>query len=348
MTREEFIQQYIHFSDPLSNDPVTDSKRRKLYSDIVAQIIGESLFLFEDFYYTADIKMVEEDMRSIHYCIDLMPTVNAYVDVYHNRIILYLFTMVATNNMTIMTELLDLLTHEEHATNEEILQKALEWADSDDNISRMERYIADYSQKKPLLIEGENGKTYARWKDNIFQQHKYSFYTYDILKLIFLHELGHWQYARFTEHMRYEYRKPVNAFFQKHFTEEYLLSNQQILEAWSEEIIADYIALLVFTKNHRGNDNDKQCTKACYIAIGLYYGLMAMEELGSGLYQKMTRTHPPVKIRQEAAQELYANFFSGILGIPYDIFIGKEIQEWYVIQLYFSKIIKEYWEKKHG
>ncbi len=347
MTREEFIQQYIHFSDPLSSAPDIDRERRKLYSDMIAQIIGESLFLFEDFYYAADIKMVEEDMRSIHYCIDLMPAVNAYVDIYHNRIILYLFTITATNHMTIMTELLDLLTREEHATNEEILRKALEWADADDNIGRIERYIEYYSIRKPLLIEGEQGKTYLKWLDGIFQRQKYSFYTYDILKLIFLHELGHWQYARFTDHMRCEYSKPVNTFFQKHFTEEYLLSNRQMLDAWAEEIIADYIALLVFTKNHRQNGEDKQCTKACYIAIGLYYGLIAMEELGSGQYGKTAGTHPPAKLRQETAQELYANFFSEILGIPYDTFIGEEIQEWYVIQLYFSKIIEEYRRRKH-
>lgn len=46
--------------------------------------------------------------------------------------------------------------------------------------------------------------------------------------------------------------------------------------------------------------------------------------------------------------KLYANFFSDILEIPYDVFIENEIQEWHVIQLYFSIIIDEYWRKTNG
>ena len=344
----DLLKRYIHFSDALSDDPFIDKTRKKLYSDIVAQIINESLFLFNDDYYSAHIEAVQYDMMNIEYCVDVFPTVNASVDVYHNWIILYLFTMVAANNMTILTELLDILSQPTRATNEEITRKALDWADFHDNMSWIDRYIRDYSAKKEIALSVEKKKIYATWNSDLLQEHKYSAYSYDIFRLIFLHELGHWQYARFTNEMKYAYNKPVYDILSGYYSKEYISDNQKLFSAWVEEIVADYIALLVYTKNSRQQSSDKQCTKQCYIAIGLYYGLIAMEELGSGLYKKVSSTHPPVKIRQEVAQKLYANFFSDILGIPYDTFINIEIQEWYVIQLYFSIIIEEYWRKNNG
>lgn len=70
--------------------------------------------------------------------------------------------------------------------------------------------------------------------------------------------------------------------------------------------------------------------------------------ISSRTIQKGTEKHPPVYIRQNAVRELYAGFFSDILKIPYDIFMENEIQEWYVIESYFSQIIEEYWRKHYG
>lgn len=319
-----------------------------MYSDLIGQIISESLFLFNDDYYQAKIEFVQYDMMNIEYCIDLFPTVNASVDIYHNWIILHLFSMIAANSMTIITGLLDLLSLPEKISNSEISRKALEWANSRDNMSMIERYIRECSAEKEMSIVSEGKKLYAVWNTDIFQKQKYSGYTYDILKLIFLHELGHWQYARFAEGMKKAYYKQAYDVLCQNYSKEYICNNQKVFNAWIEEIIADYIALLVYTKNSRQHNASKQCTKQCYIAIGLYYGLIAMEELGSGLYKKMSYTHPAVKIRQEAVQKLYANFFSDILGIPFDVFNEDEIQEWHVIQLYFSMIIDEYWRKLNG
>lgn len=57
-----------------------------------------------------------------------------------------------------------------------------------------------------------------------------------------------------------------------------------------QEIIADYIAVLVYTKTSRQYDDSKQCTKHCYIAIGLFYGLIAMEELAYERYKRNRET----------------------------------------------------------
>lgn len=344
----ENLRNHIHFSDAFSEDPSVNEKIQKMYSDMISQIITESLFLFNDDYYWANINLVQYDMMNIEYCIDLFPTVNASVDVYHNWIILHLFSMIAANNMTIITGLLDLLSLPKKITNAEIVQKALEWADSYDNMSMIGRYIRECSAEKEIAIVSEGKKLYAVWNTDIFQKQKYSGYTYDILKLMFLHELGHWQYARFAEGMERAYYKQAYDVLCQYYSQEYISSNRKVFNAWIEEVIADYIALLVYTKNSRQQDDSKQCTKQCYIAIGLYYGLIAMEELGSGLYKKTSHTHPSVKIRQEAVQKLYANFFSDILNIPYHVFIEDEIQEWHVIQLYFSMIIDEYWRKING
>lgn len=102
------LKSHIHFSDTLSVDSNRDKMRKNFYSDTLAHIISESLFLFNDDYYTADIEAVQCDMTNIEYCIDLYPTVNASVDIYHNWIILYLFMIVAANNMTILTESLSI------------------------------------------------------------------------------------------------------------------------------------------------------------------------------------------------------------------------------------------------
>lgn len=341
-----FLKEHIHFSDTFSNDPSKDKKSRELCADIIAKIISESLFLFQDDYYNTDISAVESDMLHIDYCIDLFPAVNASVDIDHNWIILHLFTMIAANNMTVITELLDLLSQPEIITTSEAMQKASKWINSCSNAYMIDRYLKDYSPQREISFVMDKNKLYATWKIDAFQKHKYSGYTYDILKLIFLHEFGHWQYARFTKDWKRAYFKQVFHILQMQYPKEYIIANQQMFTAWIEEIIADYIAILVFTKNSRQDSDNKQCTKQCYIAIGLYYGLIAMEELASGLYKKISNTHPPVNVRQNTAQKLFAGFFSDILGIPYDVFMENEIQEWYVIQTYFSKIIEEYWRKK--
>ncbi len=347
---EDFLKRHIHFSDTFSDDLSQDKNHKKIISEMIAQIISESLFLFDDDYYVASIDAVQYDLINIEYCIDLFPSVNASVEIYHNWIILQLFTMIAANNMTIITGLLDLLSQSTNNTSTEIIPKALKWANSNNNMRMIDEYIRDFSAKKEIIYEKNGKKLYAKWNVNIFRAQKYSGYTFDILKLVFLHELGHWQYARFTKWMKQAYDKQAYDILQKYYTKDYIADNQKIFDAWVEEIIADYIALLVFTKNsrHQSDSGNKQCTKDCYIAIGLFYGLIAMEELGAGLYKKISYTHPPVKIRQKVAQNLYANFFSDFLGIPYEIFIENEIQEWHVIQLYFSMIIDEYWRKKNG
>lgn len=341
------LKEHIHFSDIFSNDPINNKKMKEFYTDMIASIVEESLFLFRDDYYKADISLVEYDMCNIDYCIDLFPAVNAGVDIYHNWIHLHLFTIIAANNMTVMTELLDLLSQSGSITTSEAMRKASKWIDTCENEHMVDRYIKDISAQKEIPLVIENNKLYVTWKPDALQKYKYSGYIYDILKLIFLHEYGHWQYARFTDEWKRAYHKQVFYILQKQYSKEYMAANQQIFTAWIEEIIADYIAILVFTKNSRQDSGDKQCTKQCYIAIGLYYGLIAMEELGSGLYKRISSTHPPVSLRQNVAQQLFAGFFSDVLGIPYDMFMENEIQEWYVIQTYFSKIIEEYWGKNN-
>ena len=147
---------------------------------MIAQIISESLFFFQDDYYNADISTIEREMTHISYCIETFPVVNAMVDNQKNYIILNLFTMVAANNMTMITELLD---HEN------------------------ENMISTYTREYYIPIV-ENGKMYAVWNGyNLFPPQKYSEYMYDVFKLIFLHELGHWQYARFKESWKMAYKK---------------------------------------------------------------------------------------------------------------------------------------------
>ena len=52
---KDFIKKHIFFSNDLSDDPVKAQKRKDLYTDMIAQIISESLFFFQDDYYNADI-----------------------------------------------------------------------------------------------------------------------------------------------------------------------------------------------------------------------------------------------------------------------------------------------------
>lgn len=311
---------------------------------MIAQIISESLFFFQDDYYNADISTIEREMTHISYCIETFPVVNAMVDNQKNYIILNLFTMVAANNMTMITELLDLLSRPEKATTSQIMQLAVKWLNFHENENMISTYTREYYI--PIV---ENGKMYAVWNGyNLFPPQKYSEYMYDVFKLIFLHELGHWQYARFKESWKMAYKKQAYNALKKQYAAEVVPVNQKQLESWMKEIIADYIAVLVYTKTSRQYDDSKQCTKHCYIAIGLFFGLIAMEELAHEQYKKGTEKHPPVYIRQNAVRELYAGFFSDILKIPYDIFMENEIQEWYVIESYFSQIIEEYWRKHYG
>lgn len=170
---------------------------------MIAQIISESLFFFQDDYYNADISTIEREMTHISYCIETFPVVNAMVDNQKNYIILNLFTMVAANNMTVITELLDLLSRPEKATTSQIMQLAVKWLNFHENENMISTYTREYYI--PIV---ENGKMYAVWNGyNLFPPQKYSEYMYDVFKLIFLHELGHWQYARFKESWKMAYKK---------------------------------------------------------------------------------------------------------------------------------------------
>ena len=137
-------------------------------------------------------------------------------------------------------------------------------------MNMIDRYIKDCSAEKDIPVVQEGEKLYAAWKADIFQKQKYSDYTYDILKLIFLHEPGHWQYARFGDEMKRAYYRQAYNVLGQYYGEAYINSSRQVFDAWIEEVTADYIALLVYTKNSRQQGGGKQCTKRCYIAIGLY------------------------------------------------------------------------------
>ena len=205
---KDFIKKHIFFSNDLSDDPVKAQKRKDLYTDMIAQIISESLFFFQDDYYNADISTIEREMTHISYCIETFPVVNAMVDNQNNYIILNLFTMVAANNMTVITELLDLLSRPEKATTSQIMLFALKWLNFYENEYMISTYIREYGAKKQILPVVENGKMYAVCKGyNLSPTQKYSEYMYDVFKLIFLHELGHWQYARFKESWKMAYKK---------------------------------------------------------------------------------------------------------------------------------------------
>lgn len=62
-----FLKEHIHFSDTFSSNSIDDQKSRDLYTDMIANIVSESLFLFRDDYYKADISAVEHDMCHINY-----------------------------------------------------------------------------------------------------------------------------------------------------------------------------------------------------------------------------------------------------------------------------------------
>lgn len=137
---KDFIKKHIFFSNDLSDDPVKAQKRKDLYTDMIAQIISESLFFFQDDYYNADISTIEREMTHISYCIETFPVVNAMVDNQKNYIILNLFTMVAANNMTMITELLDLLSRPEKATTSQIMQLAVKWLNFHENENMISTY----------------------------------------------------------------------------------------------------------------------------------------------------------------------------------------------------------------
>lgn len=71
------LKKHIFFSNDLSDDPVKAQKRKDLYTDMIAQIISESLFFFQDDYYNADISTIEREMTHISYCIETFPVVNS-------------------------------------------------------------------------------------------------------------------------------------------------------------------------------------------------------------------------------------------------------------------------------
>lgn len=344
---KDFLASHIYFSDPFSDDPIKDQQQKKIFKEIISDLIANSLFCFADDYYEASPLAVEDDLLEIKYCIDMFPAVNASVDIYHNWIILNLYTLFAANNMTLITDVLDLLNSSEMKVTE-IIRKASEWIQSDTNANLISRYIKNFGAKKKIIPVNIDNRIYATWGQDLFINSKYAGYSFAVLWLIILHELGHWQYARFKTEWKIAYQKQALDVLTKQYSKDFIESNVCRLDVWLEEIIADYIAILYFTKFNRQNSDIKQCTKECYIAIGLFYGLLLMEELGQDLYNKISNTHPPVSIRQNVVQSLYANFFSEILKIPFAHFNEYEINEWRIIQTYFSELIDKYWRNNNG
>lgn len=337
---KEYLYNHIFFQDDFSTAPSRDQQQKNYFRDLISEIILRSLFCFKDDYYVMDPKHVESDLININYYIDLFPQVNAGVDVNQNSIYLNLYTIIAANDMTLITDLLDYLNSSEEYTTSEIMEKASEWMKY--NKKFVSSYIGKFGAKRNIRSVFERGKIYATWPSESFTRFKYSEYSLNVLWLIYLHEFGHWQYARFKREWKVAYNKlTLNALYkecEKNFIEE----NQCRLDSWVKEIIADYIAVLVFTLNNRIDIHDKQCAKECYMSIGLFYGLVSLEELGQEMYNKIYNTHPPAWVRQKVVQRMYANFFSEDLKISYNQFIEREIKEWYIIQDYFHELIEKY------
>ena len=342
------IRNHIFFSDPFSVDPNKNRVLKNFYTDLIAKLVSESLFFFNDDYYLDNIAILENKLSNLDYCIDLYPSVNASVDPDRNRLYIHLFSIVAAHNITMITGLLDLLSLPRVMSNQEIEAKAKEWINTFDNLQMVENFINTFGEKRDIPVILENSKIYAAWPSNLGNSDKYSVYAIEILKLMLLHELGHWQYAHFNSEMKFAYDKQALQLLQADLENYGISLRKEIISSWIHEIVADYIAILVYTKNNIISHKEKQCSKQCYIAIGLYYGLISLEELGSGLYKRISTTHPPVFIRQNIVQKLYSNFFSNILEISYEDFMNHEIQEWLMIQKYYAMIIETYWRKHHG
>lgn len=341
------LKRHIFFSDPFSKDRKIHQKRKEHYLNMIMAIIRESRFLYTPDYYKVSIDVIEADMANLDYCIDLYPTVGASTYEKDNRIIVNLFSLFAANHtIMVIEELIKLLTLNSNTPYEEISSKALNLVKSNKikNMNMISDYIDYFASNRDFLVESEHDKTYAVWPEKKLQKHKYSGYAYDVFKLIFLHEFGHWQYARFNKDKIDEFFSYFHFAITKNFSETFF-TNENI-SFWIEEIIADYIALMVFTKQYHSRSKNKQCIKECYIAIGLYYGLLAMEELPKE--ENSDIFHPPIKIRQNTVKDMYALFLNSNLGISYTKFIKEEIIEWHIIQEYFFSIIEKYRRWKNG
>lgn len=111
-------------------------------------------------------------MTHISYCIETFPVVNAMVDNQNNYIILNLFTMVAANNMTVITELLDLLSRPEKATTSQIMLFALKWLNFYENEYMISTYIREYGAKNRFYLLWKMEKCMLSVKDITYLPHR--------------------------------------------------------------------------------------------------------------------------------------------------------------------------------
>lgn len=166
------------------------------------------------------------------------------------------------------------------------------------------------------------------------------------LRLIFQHEMAHWHMQKFCDETKKALEEEVRSCMMSCISSdyrqddivEYLDQNPWVIERWTSEISADYLSCIVNLERAKKNG----LLKNMFIAIGMYFAVLKMEEVKQYRFLHLRESHPPAVFRELVVMHLLAHNY----GMSFDDFIEKMAMSWMLISVVLEQACTDVLERK--
>ncbi|MCL2703339.1 MAG: hypothetical protein FWE91_07025 [Defluviitaleaceae bacterium] len=323
---KERIQLEGYFASHITND---FNKPAQLLLDIFAKIFVE-LGEYKPEKYDPRYLPIENHLDKIMFMIGFEPKVEAQFDFSSKTVKISLFILSIFTSLSVFEGLIDILVNNNSMQLDAVLDLFTQKHVTEQSAAEIDKMFEKWKQYSIQLKE-ENKLTMT-WDLSIVNDTEHSSIVFTAIRLIFHHEMAHWHLSRFNEKTRmFYFRLAKNALLNYIQSEEMPIRNdmkgfltEEVIACWVEEIAADTMSLASLTNRHK---HSAAWRRDVYIAIGLYYALLRTQEayVGKGGIL-LSKTHPPVSIREEIVLRLLAQS----VNMSVSEFIATQAGAWFV------------------
>lgn len=342
------IGKLTSFSHCLDDDTKLFIKR---YEDSIKKVFCSALktrIAFKQDYYQKKYYPIQKEIDKINIYIICEPVFNAWYDLEKNSINLslyllnifirlYNFQNLARGLRTIDTMNLD--KFKDHIFNVHSRKRRL---------SEFKILLAETPKYEIKEIKGE---LHLLWFDQNNYEFEYNGQCVEHgISLVYCHEMMHWHINRFKKEIRDQFieeAKKMLFFCISEYSffdiQKFLSIKPDAVEAWAEEICADFIAFdMAFA-----SDNNIKKQKDTYLAIAYYYVALRVNELvendvlnrNEGL--KLNESHPPAAVRELTVMHWRAK----VAEMSYIEYMLKMAGPWLYIYSIFDATITDLLEE---
>lgn len=318
-------------------------KFEDLIKGVFCRILASQLMFKQDYYQEKYIP-IRKEMDKINVYIVLEPVFNAWYDSEENTINFPLYLL------NVFKRLYDFQDLEKTIRNIDFIDLDTFQEPINNECNRKQRLLQFktlLSQLPKYEFKMINGEWHLLWFDALDYKFKCDDTSAMIaISLINGHEMVHWHMRKFKVSVREQYIKEaidMLLFYIREYSsvdiQEFLFGKPDIVEAWAEEICADYFAITMSLQLNDGIQKQRDV----YLAIAYYYAALRVDELvqndrlnnNQGL--KLNESHPPAAVRELTIMHWLAKD----MEMPFIEYILTVAGAWFYVSSFFDETIMD-------